>query len=110
MRDAIGDDAANRYERGPWGFSSLDDLRAVVEEAGFSSVHAAARTVDAEFAGGPTGFARSLAASPVGPDVAALTALGRARLAEAAERYLGPLTVDGVLRGPTVSNIVVAHR
>ncbi len=110
VREVIGDEAADRYEHGPWGFSSLDDLRAVVEEAGFSSVRAAARTVDAEFAGGATGFARSLAASPVGPDVAALTASGRARFAEAAERHLGPLTVDGVLRASTVSNIVVAHR
>ena len=43
VREVIGDEAADRYERGPWGFSSLEDLRAVVEEAGFSSVRAAAQ-------------------------------------------------------------------
>ena len=27
VREVIGDEAADRYEHGPWGFSSLDDLR-----------------------------------------------------------------------------------
>lgn len=110
IREALGDDLADRYERGPWGFSDLSALRAVIEEGGFVRVQAATRTVDAAFSGGAAGFARTLVASPVAPDVAALAASARARLAEAAERHLAPLVDGDTVRCPTVSNIVVAHR
>ena len=110
VRDVMGDEAADRYEGGPWGFSSVDDLRSVIEEAGFVGVEVEARSLDVHFVGGPARFAQTLAASAVATDVASLTASSRARLAEAVERHLSPLHVDGALRAPTVSNIAVAHR
>jgi ubiquinone/menaquinone biosynthesis C-methylase UbiE len=107
--EVFGPETRNRYREGPWGFPSLDELRALVESAGFAAVHAAAYTLEACFDSAAR-FAESLAASPVAADVAALDDAGRAALADAVARHVGPLERGSVLPSRTLSNIAVAER
>jgi len=109
LAEVLGLEVAKKYENGPWGFTSLDALRAEVAVAGFHDVSAHGRTLDAVFDGGATRFADTLAASPVAADVASLSAEGRNQLVDAAERHLGHLVSEGQLRCTSASNIVVAR-
>jgi ubiquinone/menaquinone biosynthesis C-methylase UbiE len=110
VRDAAGDELADRYRAGPWGLPEADDLRSLIAGAGFEDVRVELWTVDVAFEGGAAQFASTLAASGIAAEIDALGPERRAELLEAFERRVRPLGGDGVLRSPTSSNLATARR
>jgi len=110
IADVVGPDTAARYAAGPWGFTSLTDLEALVVGAGFTDVRAREQSLDVVFEGDGARYADTLAASGVASELAQLSAEDCQRLVDAADRHLRPLVRDGNLHSASATNIVVARR
>ncbi|MHB1327153.1 MAG: class I SAM-dependent methyltransferase [Gemmatimonadales bacterium] len=85
-----------------------DDIHARVAESGFSTIRIGDETRDLVFDGGLNQALAAFAATPIGPLVEALPDDARAAIAEAARHTFAPWTVDGVIRGPMRSWIILA--
>ncbi len=110
VREILGDEAADRFEGGPWGMPQMGELAALLDAAGFADVQASAQRLKVIFPGGSAQLIRSIAVAPIAADVAALPPERRAALVSSAEQRLAPMVTDGVLSFETVSNIGLATR
>jgi SAM-dependent methyltransferase len=109
IEDVLGEEPAERYRGGPWGFNDPARLATLVAAAGFSGVTVEELTRPVLFDGGAAQLERSLAASGVWDDVAALTPDGRRALSHAIATRLQPLVdADGAIRSALTSQIVLA--
>ena len=107
IAEVIGEETAARYRNGPWGLGH-DDVAAMVRQAGFAEAEAHLRRLPVVFEGGPGHLLRTLAATAVAADVAALDEAGRHALAAAAEKAAAPLVEDGMVRSEAAAYLVIA--
>jgi ubiquinone/menaquinone biosynthesis C-methylase UbiE len=110
VRDVAGDELARRYGAGPWGMPEQDQLRRLIEQAGFSSVRVSRAAEPMEFEGGATQLAATLTASGIAAEIAALAPEQRVRLGRAIEAYAAPFVVGEGLRANATSHIAYALR
>jgi SAM-dependent methyltransferase len=110
IRQVAGDELADRYAGGPWGLPLADDLRTLLERAGFQEVRVADRVLPVTFEGGPAQLAATLAAAGVAGELEALPPLYRERLHVAVTELSRPLVADGTLRSQLASHLAVARR
>jgi ubiquinone/menaquinone biosynthesis C-methylase UbiE len=109
IRMAIDNELADRYRAGPWGFPSHEDLATLLADAGFGDIRAERRTVAVVFEGGAAQFARTLAASGIAAEIAALGPDAQVELTRAFETCAAPLTLHGAIHSETVSSVAVAR-
>jgi SAM-dependent methyltransferase len=110
ISDVAGGELGDRYAAGPWGMTRADDLRSLLEQAGFRDVRVAARVLPATFEGGPEQLAATLAASGVAGELEALSPRDRDRLQDAVAELSRPLMADGELRSQLASHLAIARR
>src|SRR5260221_564658 len=80
IREVAGGELADRYVGGPWGLPLADDLRALLDRAGFEDVRVEDRMLPVTFEGGPTQLASTLAAAGVAGELEALSPQDKDRL------------------------------
>jgi SAM-dependent methyltransferase len=107
IAEVIGEETAARYRNGPWGLGH-DDVAAMVRQAGFAEAEAHLRRLPVVFEGGPGHLLRTLAATAVAADVAALGEAGRRALTAAIEKTAAPLVEDGMVRSEAAAHLVIA--
>jgi len=107
IAEVIGEEAAARYRNGPWGLGH-HDVAAMVRQAGFADIETHLPRLPVVFEGGPEHLLRTLAATAVAADVAALGEAGRRALAAAIEKTAAPLVEDGAVRSETAAQLVIA--
>jgi SAM-dependent methyltransferase len=110
IRAVAGDALADRYTGGPWGLPRADDLRALLERAGFKDVRVADRVLPVTFEDGPEQLAGTLAAAGVAAELEALSPPDKERLHASVAELSGPLMADGALRSQLASNLAIARR
>jgi len=96
--------------RAPFPRWTADDIRARVADSGFSAIQVGEESRDLVFDGGLNQALAAVAATPIGPLVDALPDADRAAVADAARQTFAPWTIDGVIRGPMRSWIILATR
>jgi SAM-dependent methyltransferase len=107
IAEVIGEEAASRYRNGPWGLGR-DDVAAMVRQAGFTGVEVSRHELPVSFEGGPEHLLRTLAATAVAADVAALDDAGRRALATVVEKTAAPLVEDDAVRSEMAARLVIA--
>jgi hypothetical protein len=110
IREVAGDKLADRYAGGPWGMALADDLRTLLERAGFRDVQVADRVLPVTFEGGPTQLAATLAAARVAGELESLSPQEKEGLHDAVAALCRPLIADGTLRSQLASHLAIAHR
>jgi SAM-dependent methyltransferase len=110
IREVAGDKLADRYAGGPWGMPLADDLRTLLERAGFRDVRVADRVLPVTFEGGSAQLAATLAAAGVAGELEALSPRDRERLHDAVAELSRPLLADGALRSQLASHLAIARR
>lgn len=110
LREVVGEELADRYRAGPWGFPVADDLRALVASVGFAEVRVARHTIEVAFEGGAAQFASTLAASGIAAEIEALGLALQAELLRSFEARTAPFTRAGTIHSDTVSNLALARR
>jgi SAM-dependent methyltransferase len=110
IREVAGDELADRYAGGPWGLPLADDLRTLLERAGFADVRIEDRVLPTTFEGGPAQLAATLAAAGVAGDLEALAPQDRKRLHGAVAELSRPLMTGGTLRSQLASHLAIARR
>jgi SAM-dependent methyltransferase len=110
IRAVAGDELADRYTGGPWGLPRADDLRALLERAGFKDVRVADRVLPVTFEDGPEQLAATLAAAGVAAELEALSPPDKERLHASVAELSRPLMADGALRSQLASNLAIARR
>lgn len=106
LREAGQDDLANLMSI-PFPRWTAEDLEARATEVGFLNVRVFDETRDLEFAGGVPEALQAFAGTPIGPLLARLGAEANAAIAAAAERTFAPLVLDGMVRGPMRSWVLL---
>ena len=107
IAEVIGEETAARYRNGPWGLGH-DDVAAMVRQAGFTEAEAHLSRLPVVFGGGPGHLLRTLAATAIAADVAALDEAGRRALTAAIEKTAAPLVEDGAVRSEAAAQLVIA--
>jgi len=107
IAEVIGEETAARYRNGPWGLGH-DDVAVMVRQAGFAEAEAHLRRLPVVFEGGPGHLLRTLAATALAADVAALDEAGRRALTAAIEKTAAPLVEDGAVRSEAAAQLVIA--
>jgi len=110
IRQVAGDEFADRYAGGPWGLPLADDLRALLERAGFQGVRVEDRVLPVTFEGGPEQLAATLAAAGVAVELEALSPRDREHLHDAVTELSRPLMADGALLSRLASHLAIARR
>jgi len=110
VTEVLGEELGARYRGGPWGMPASDELRELVEEAGFADVDVRPQTLPVVFNDGAPQLIATLLGGALAPDVIALGADERQRLEAAITRHAEPITVDGTVRSHMVSNVATARR
>jgi SAM-dependent methyltransferase len=110
IRAVTGDELADRYAGGPWGLPRADDLRALLERAGFQGVRVEDRALPVTFEGGPAQLAATLAAAGVASELEALSPRDEERLHDAVAELSRPLMTDGALHSQLASHLAIARR
>lgn len=105
----LGEEAAQIYRSGPWGFGDAEALGALLRDAGLSDVEVTRHELPLIFEGGPAQLLSTLAASSLAPRIAELGDDGPARLLAALEDALGGSNDGGPLQSTAAANIAVAH-
>ncbi|MGA2208866.1 MAG: methyltransferase domain-containing protein [Acidimicrobiales bacterium] len=113
IRDAIGEvmgsDAAERYAGGPWGLHAPRALADMVTAAGFGEASVEEVTRPVRFDGGAAQLDRSLAASGLAAELAALSSEARAVFSSAVAGKLSSMTDrSGAVTSHLTSQIVLA--
>ena len=85
-----------------------DGLPLSMRQAGFTGVEVRWHELPVSFEGGPAHLLRTLAATAVASDVAALDEAGRRALAAAIEKTAAPLVKDGAVRSEAAARLVIA--
>ena len=110
IKAAAGDELADRYAGGPWGLPRADDLRTLLERAGFREVRVADRVLPVTFEGGPEQLGATLAAAGVAGELEALSPPAKERLHTSVAELSRPLMADGALRSQLASHLAIARR
>jgi ubiquinone/menaquinone biosynthesis C-methylase UbiE len=110
IRRVVGSQTADRYRGGPWGLSNQDDLRVLLERAGFRDVRVIRRALPVTFEGGPGQLGRTLAAAGIAEKLNALSAHDTHRLQHEIREHTRGLMVGKALRSHLTSHLATAHR
>jgi SAM-dependent methyltransferase len=110
IRRVAGGELADRYAGGPWGLPLADDLRTLLERAGFQDVRVEDRVLPVTFEGGPAQLAATLAAAGVASELEALSPQDKERLHDAVTELSRPLMADGALHSQLASHLAIARR
>jgi ubiquinone/menaquinone biosynthesis C-methylase UbiE len=108
LRSVLGDDVADTYEGGPWGFGDAESLARLVNDSGFANVEVRRHELPLIFEGGPAQLMLTLHAASVATILADLPEADTVALAAALEEAVRPLIVDGAVRSHATSNILTA--
>jgi SAM-dependent methyltransferase len=110
IRDVAGDETADLYRDGPWGLPVADDLRGLLEGAGFEDVRVTYGVLPVTFEGGPRHLGSTLATSGVAAELESLSPGDKDRLHRAVIERSRPLMVGAAVRSQLASHIAVARR
>lgn len=110
IRAVAGDELADRYAGGPWGMPRAEDLRTLLERAGFLEVRVAGRVLPVTFEGGPAQLAATLAAAGVAAELEALSPPDKERLHAGVAELSCPFMADGALRSQLAAHLAIARR
>jgi hypothetical protein len=110
IRAVAGDELADRYAGGPWGLTLADDLRMLLEQAGFQGVRVADRVLPVTWEGGPAQLTATLTAAGVAGELEALSPPDKERLHASVAELSRPLMSHGALRSQLASHLVIARR
>jgi SAM-dependent methyltransferase len=110
IRQVAGGELADRYAGGPWGLPRAEDLRALLERAGFADITVADHALPVTFEGGPAQLAATYAAAGVAGEIEALPPCDRERLHAAVARLSQPLLAGGEVRSQMASHLVIARK
>jgi ubiquinone/menaquinone biosynthesis C-methylase UbiE len=110
IRDVLGDQLADKYRGGPWGMPLAEDIRELLEAAGFTAVRVLHRTLPLSFDADPSQLLSTLAASGIATDLKDVSADTQKRLAEALERNVSELVTDTSIRSEAASHLAFAVR
>lgn len=108
LGEVLGTEAAINYRRGPWGLPDGEELRELVEQAGFAEVTLTEHRRAVEFDEGPLQLIETLRASSLARDLALLDEPTRQAFVEAVEKAALPLMQGGKIQSELTSHIVVA--
>ena len=105
IREVAGDELAERYRGGPWGMPDADQLRQLLEKAGFDDVRVTRDALPLSFESAAQ-LCSTLVASPI---AAALDVLPphRREFSQALERRVA---VDDALHAQAVAHLAFARR
>jgi len=107
----LGAEVIDTFRHGPWGLPDPDELRRLVDAAGFTGVEVVRRTLPVVFEGGPAQMLATAGCAVIAPLIAALDEQGRATLLAAASEALAPLMDGaGAIRSELASHVVTARR
>jgi ubiquinone/menaquinone biosynthesis C-methylase UbiE len=106
VEEVAGAELADRYRGGPFALPDGEQLRALLQEAGFEDVSVAGRALPTTFEGGAAQVVVTLAVTPLAAEIDRLSADQRRRLVAAVARRTG----DGPIRSRLESNIALARR
>lgn len=107
---ALGAEAADCYRKGPFGLTAADALVAAAAAAGWQDERVESMDLPTEF-DSPEQLVRTLAVTPLGPQVRELDEHGYGALVEAVTEALGPLVDrDGAARSTTGTHVLLATR
>lgn len=110
IREAAGDELADRYRGGPWGLASADELRRLLEQAGFDDVRVTRESLPFVIEGGAARLVSTLAASGIAAELEAMSAAEKQRLADAVARNVEVVASDGTLHSEAAANLAFARR
>jgi ubiquinone/menaquinone biosynthesis C-methylase UbiE len=110
IRRVVGSETGDRYRGGPWGLSNRDELRELLQRAGFRDVRVIRGELPVIFEGGPDQLARTLAAAGIAGELSALSAHDRRRLEHEIREQAHSLMVSEELRSHLTSHLATAHR
>ncbi len=110
LRDAAGPDFAERFQAGPWGMPGEEELRGLLEEAGFTEVRVKTAVLPVTFEGGAAQLLSTLATAPLATELESLPAERRDRLVNAFAEAVQPLLDGGQVRSHLTSHIATARR
>jgi SAM-dependent methyltransferase len=106
IREVAGDELADRYRGGPWGMPDADQLRELLEHAGFEEIRVTRDALPLSFDSAAQ-LGSTLAASPICADLDLLSAPRREQLGQALERSV---TVNDGLHAEAVAHLAFARR
>ena len=106
VEEVAGAHLAARYRAGPFGFPEGDQLRGLLEAAGFDDIVVAPHSLPVVFEAGAAQVVATLAVTPLADPIDELPAARREQLVAAVARRTG----DGPIRATLESNIAVARR
>jgi ubiquinone/menaquinone biosynthesis C-methylase UbiE len=106
VEEVCGEELANRYRGGPFGFPDAEHLRQALEAARFEEVAVTGRVVPIAFESGPAQVVTTLAATPLAEEIERLPDEHRQRLISAVGERIG----SGPIHSTLEANIAVAHR
>lgn len=106
VREVVGDELADRYRSGPWGMPDADQLRELLEHAGFAEIRVTRDALPLSFDSAAQ-LGSTLAASPIRADLDALSASRREQLAQALERRVA---ANDALHAEAVAHLAFARR
>lgn len=104
----LGPEAGAAYRAGPWGLTDAEALRELATAAGLGDAEVRRETLPVTFEGGAGQLVGTLSIAGISAQVAALDEQGRARLLEALEEEVAPLTVQGLIRSETSAHLLLA--
>jgi SAM-dependent methyltransferase len=81
IAEVLGDEVAETYRNGPWGFADGGEVGGLVAAAGFTDVRVERYTLPVVFSGGPAQLLQTLAAASVASMVEQLDESGQRALA-----------------------------
>lgn len=108
VREVLGDELADKYRGGPWGMPRGEDIRELLEAAGFSDVRVTHRTLPLTFDADPSQLFSTLVASGIAKDVEDVSPDMRKRLAQAFERNISELVVGASIQSEASSHLAFA--
>ncbi|MBL8988711.1 MAG: class I SAM-dependent methyltransferase [Gemmatimonadetes bacterium] len=106
LREAGQDEIANLMSI-PFPRWTAEDVDARAQEVGFAEVRVFDETRDLEFEGGIAQALQAFMGTPIGPLLAKLPPAAHAAIGAAAERTFQPLLLDGIVRGPMRSWVLL---
>ncbi len=108
LGQVLGNETADAYAAGPWGFGDSNKLVDLVTESGFINVQVRRCELPVFFEGGPDQLMLTLRAASVSTVLAQLSEDRLSALAAAVKDATRPITFDGIVRSHATSNIVTA--
>lgn len=106
IEPVVGQELADAYRGGPWGFADGEAIGLLLEQAGFTHIRRSAHVVASRFEGGAPQILATLSASGIAGQIAELSVQARQQLVDALTRAVGRGEIDSEME----SNLVTARR